>query len=249
MAARLDAKAATLVRLNRICPAPSIEPASSESESFESLRFTISDAGVESRSALLSGETDFSAVSATFALWLRETIGVIGPADCAFGSVGRCTFLAAGDGFFVIQIGSRFLGTARALWYSGALGLASRFSMALASVLAGAGAFELGSTGFLASSGGIAVRGGVSGSGSSRTDLNLIPNSGLASSELTSSGIVSCRGVSIVSSSLRDGGLVGVPNLAPSPALPSGFASGVSGVALLLDKSTPKSECLRAFGL
>lgn len=77
-----------------------------------------------------------------------------------------------------------------------------------------------------------------------------MPNSGFTSSELTSSGIVSCRGVSMVSSSLREGGLVGVPNLAaPSPGFPSGFASGVSGVALLLDKSTPKSECLRAFGL
>lgn len=77
-----------------------------------------------------------------------------------------------------------------------------------------------------------------------------MPNSGFASSEQTSSGIVSCRGVSIVSNSLRDGGLVGVPNLAdPSPGFPSGFASGVSGVALLLDRSRPKSECLRAFGL
>lgn len=249
MAARLDAKAATLVRLNRICPAPSIEPASSEFESFESLRFALSGAGDESWSTLCSGNVDLSGVSATFALWLREAVDVVGPADCVFGSVGRCTFLAVADGFFVIHMGSRFFGTARALWGSGAFGLASRSSAALPSAFTGADASELGSIGFLASSGGIAVRGGVSGSGSSRTDLNLIPNSGLASSGLTSSGIVSCRGVSIVSSSLRDGGLVGVPNFAgPSPALPSGFASGVSGVALLLE-STPKSECLRAFGL
>lgn len=246
MAARLDAKAATLVRLNRICPAPSIEPASSESESFESLRFTLSVTDGASR----SGNVDFSAVFTMLALWLREAVDVVGPAVCAFGSAGRCTFLAVADGFFVIQIGSRFFGIARVLWGSEAFGLASRSSAAFNSDFTGAGTSELDLTGLLASSGGIAVSGGVSGSGSSRTDLNLMPNSGLASSELTSSGMVSCRGVSIVSNSLRDGGLVGVPNLAdPSPALPSGFASGVSGVVLLLDGSTPKSECLLALGL
>lgn len=246
VAARLDAKAATLVRLNRICPAPSIEPASSESEDFESLRFALSVTDGESCSV----NVDFSATFTMLALWLREAVAVVGPAVCAFGSAGRCTFLGVADGFFVIQIGSRFFGTARVLWGTGAFGLASRSSAAFNSAFTDAGASELGPAVFLASSGGIAVRGGVSGSGSSRTDLNLMPNSGFASSELTSSGMVSCRGVSIVSNSLRDGGLVGVPNFAdPSPALPSVFPSGVSGVALLLDGSTPKSECLRALGL
>lgn len=139
---------------------------------------------------------------------------------------------------------------ARLLSGSGAFGLASRSFVVSTPVLPFVGASEAGPAGFLASSGGIAVRGGVSGSGSSRTDLNLMPNSGLASSDPASSGIVSSRGVSIASNSLRDGGLVGVPNLAdPSAGFPSAFASGVSGVRLSLDKSTPKSECLRAFGL
>lgn len=249
VAARLDAKAATLVRLKRICPAPSIEPASSESESFESLRLALSATSGEPWSALSSGDVVL-VVSAMFPTWPFEAAGAIGPTECAFGSAGRCTLLGVADGFFVIQMGSRFFGTDRALWGSGAFGLASRSSAIFTSVLTGASASELGPTGFLASSGGIAVRGGVSGSGSSKTDLNLMPNSGFTSSELTSSGIVSCRGVSIVSNNLRDGGLVGVPNRAdPSPGLPSGFDSSVSGVALLLDKSTPKSECLRAFGL
>lgn len=47
VAARLDANAATLVRLNLICPAPSIEPASSEL--VESLRFGLSLTGDGSR--------------------------------------------------------------------------------------------------------------------------------------------------------------------------------------------------------
>lgn len=80
VAARLDAKAATLVRLKRICPAPSIEPASSESEPFESLRFVLSATGPESWSALPSDDAVL-AVSAMFPTWPFEAVGAIGPTE------------------------------------------------------------------------------------------------------------------------------------------------------------------------
>jgi hypothetical protein len=250
VAARLDANAATRVRLNRSCPHPSIEPASSEL--VESLRSVLSLTGDESRSELSCGRVELAAVSTviSFRLCDGDGDGAAGSADCAFGNVGRCTFLVAVGGFFVIQIGSRFFATTRLLSGVGAFGLASRPSVVTASGSPGVGMSDLDSAGFLTSSRGMAVSGGVNGSGSSSTDLNLMPKSGLASSLPPSSGIVSCLVVSIVSNSLRDGGLVGVPNLAgPSAGVPSALASGVSGVALTLDKSTPKSECLRTLGL
>lgn len=228
VAARRDAKAANLVRLTRSSPTPSETPASWGSDSSTVFFCACTSSACDGFWISIASSSTVVSFCASIELTPLPSDCVVAdtPTDGIMAGIFDSHFFEEGDSATIIE--SRSCSISRVIVSEGASEAEFKSAFPSSSGVVMAVICGNSSLAFPASSGGIAVRGGVIDSGSSTSGLNAISDTRLL------------------------GGLVGVSVFffSDSPvASASDFVSGVAGAKLRLDVSKPKSECRRAFGV